>query len=290
MPNPPQLTADIIPTGGGVRLQGISFDTSYQLTRTVVSTGQVDTIYSTTTHIPGNSIFFIDMGETFGTVNLQYLPSQNYVYTVTDSYGTVSTPSILPYNQVYAYRDELDIIFIRLLNSALDALAVGSPYPKPRVYHAMPIVGIPPLPLITINQDLIQQEFIPIGQSAPSESQQMLAMVKRIYTVTVYTTAADARDFYRTNIIGIFEALCKDPLTYLGQNVTHRFQVASSQMIAEKEDKEPGFYYCNCMLEFSGNFFIELVTPTTVFQQIALDVTGTTGNTLLNGTFNTSGV
>jgi hypothetical protein len=285
----PQLNAYPISCGGGVRLQGISWDTSYSLSRTVLSTGQVDALYSTTTHVPGELVTYIDTGEIYTSVNLNYLPEQPYSYTLADSYGTVTTSGVVPQNILEAYQDELDIIFIRLMKAALDALSARTPFPKPRVLHEMPLIGLPPLPLITINQDLLQQSYIPIGQDVQKEDPQMLAMVKRIYTVTVYAENAPTRNFYRTNIVAIFEALCRDPLTYLGQNVSHRFQVASSQINKEKDDKEPGFYYANCMLEFEGVFNIQIVTPTTIFQQIDFSVLDTDGDVISGGVITSGG-
>lgn len=272
MPNsPPTIDAFIVSTGGAVRLNITSQDTNYVLYRQNVSLGTQSVLYSGINNV---SLFF-DIGDGF-TTNVNYLPSGIYNYTVLDSYGSATTPNVIPTVYLTVFPENLDILFIKLMKAALDALVIPHGFAKAQVYHAMPLGGYPPLPAIIIQQELLKQSEIPIGQQIMQEADEMsmLSIATRRYSVAILSRNSDERDFYRTAIIGCFETICLDVLSCLGNNIRHSFAVDSDMESTDDPNASPGFYYADCLLMFDGNFFIGINKEYPVILDTSVTVEG----------------
>jgi hypothetical protein len=130
----------------------------------------------------------------------------------------------------------------------------------PQVVVSMPLVGQPPLPLVTVNEDLLQQQDVPIGHginTAQIENiYQVDEIVERRYRVTVMTSSTDERDFWKWTVLALFKTMLVPVLLEMGQDVNSSFQAASSQVM----DPAPGFYFCDIMLTFSGIFPARVTT------------------------------
>jgi hypothetical protein len=159
-------------------------------------------------------------------------------------------------------------MLIRLLQGAFNSLTLPSGVNVPEVLHAMPLGGIPEFPFVVVNQDLLQQTEVPIGQSAyqsPATSGQgtvsgfqtnfpwsITGLVERTYRVSILSKNAVERDFYRDAIPAIFQALFNPVLQPLGLDVSHKWQVSTGQVSDDRAAKSPGFYFAECMLTFEG--------------------------------------
>lgn len=271
----PSLEAFVVSTGGCVRLNITSYDANYVLTRDNVSLGTQSLLYSGI----NDSSMFLDMGDGFST-NVNYLPSGVYSYTLSDSFGSYSTGDIIPTVYLSVFPEQLDSIFIKLMKSAMDSLIIPQGYAKAQVYHAMPIAGYPPLPAIVIQQELLKQTEIPIGQQVQKEenSMTMQAIATRRYSVAALCRNSEERDFYRTAIIGCFEALCKDILSYLGLNIRHSFAVDSDMESTNDPNASPGFYYADCILMFDGNFNVGIEQIFPVIESTSIVISGTSSS------------
>ncbi len=273
MPNnsPPTIDAFIVSTGGAIRLDLNSTDTNYVLTRSNVSTNTTSVLYSGV----NDSCLYLDIGDGY-TTNVNYLPSGVYNYTITDSYGSTTTPNIIPTVYLTVFPEELDKIFIKLMKAALDALIIPNGFSKAQVYHAMPLGGYPPLPAVVIQQELLKQSEIPIGQQVykDEDDMNMLSIATRRYSAAILSRNSEERDFYRVAIIGCFEAICLDVFSYLGNNIRHSFAVDSSMESTDEPNASPGFYYADCLLSFDGNFFVGINKQYPVIQSTAVTVSG----------------
>jgi hypothetical protein len=267
---PPTIEGFIVSTGGAVRLNIDSQDTDYTLIRDNVSLSTQSVLYSGV----NNTSVFLDIGDGF-TTNVSYLPSGIYSYTVLDSYGTSSTPNVIPTVYLTVFPENLDIVFIKLMKAALDALVVPEGFAKAQVYHAMPLGGFPPLPAIVIQQELLRQAEIPIGQQVDQEKDDMsmLAIATRRYSVAILSRNSDERDFYRTAIVGCFEAICLDVLSHLGNNIRHSFAVDSSMESTDDPNAAPGFYYADCLFTFDGNFFVGINKQYPIIENTGITIT-----------------
>lgn len=213
-------------------------------------------------------------------------PTAFYLYQLTDVNGTVTSPAIQPSNAVNLDIEPLTSMLIRLLQGAINGIVADGSIPPGvappnKVLLAMPIGGLPALPIITINLDLLQQTEIPIGQSFPFVNQRdgsfvLIGNAKRVYTISVLASDALTRDFYREAIARWWLVIVSTVLTKIGQNVGHRYQVASGQVA--KDEKMPGFYYSDLMVELNGAFNVDITPSYGLIETITIS-TGSTGLT-----------
>jgi hypothetical protein len=140
----------------------------------------------------------------------------------------------------------------------------------------MPLVGLPPMPFVTINQNLIQQMEVPIGESVQnvgkSGAQIITELASRTYLISVFSTSATERDYYREAIIGIFKSLYASILQPSGLDVRHKWQAASGQVADDIKGTGPGFYYSDVTLSFDGTVNIKVAPIFGVIEHIDLTV------------------
>lgn len=263
----PSITTEILPTGGVVALSLSSADQvgPWVLTRSIVgSTLPAVTVYSGPPLSPKQSpswpMDWIDAGD--GTT-LPLSPAASYTWTFTTAAGTVTTASVQPACMITVQPDQIEEIIVKMLQAGIESLRVPEGFQnKPKIFHAMPLTGQPALPLISINESLIQQEHIGIGDSTNPDVQNnaynVSAIVSRRFSITVMCTSVEERKFYRDSIISIFRVMAGPALSKLGTNVTHRFQAANSQVVSR--DQSPGFFYSDIMIDLSGMFGVSVVT------------------------------
>ncbi len=249
----PTVTAVVPPVGGAVFLS-ITASSTITIVRTPQSTGVPVQIYS------GPPVtYYIDQGEGYST-NVEYLPNDTYVYTVTDSSGSATTPSLTTTSSILINPDQITNVIIKLIKAGINNLILTQPgWIKPRVFHALPTSGTPQLPFIVVTFDLLQQNAVPVGQMNMPEYNNTIdisVLVDRRYTVTTYTTTVDEREFYRDALIAIFESSLFTPLQQLGQDVSHSFQAVSIQ----ETEPPPGFYVSDMMWMMTGAYSIILTT------------------------------
>lgn len=205
--------------------------------------------------------FFVDLGE---GLPAPLDPTQLYQYRYTDPSGQTITPFISPSAILDVEADPFTQIMIRLIQAGLNSLTIPNGFTKPQVTHAMPLGGQIPLPLIVVNQDLMQQAEPPIGQSQPLQILQnqpnyiIEGMAKRIYRISVLSDNAVERSFFRDQVVGIFVAAYQPIFSQLGLDIEHRWQVSTGQVASDVTGKMPGFYFSEILLEFTGIFNVSI--------------------------------
>jgi hypothetical protein len=273
----PKIGWAVSPTGGIVTLRlGSNADSeTWTLTRGVVSGGVV--VESTTLFqfLDTPPLVFVDIGDQLQT---PLDPTKLYRYTFTTVSGSVSTDDLSPAVTLTLEPDSLTQILIRALQAGLRSLVIPTEFKKrPSVFHAMPMGSLPPLPFVSVNDTLLQQDSIPIGQnSVPMNTENRYAvggLANHGYTIAIFTTTSQERTFYKNAVIGIFTAALGPIMEAIGENATHRFIANSSQMVSE--DTQPGFYYVEIGLEMVGNFQIGVSTQYGVINEIDFTDTNT---------------
>jgi hypothetical protein len=266
----PKITWQVAPTGGIVilKMKSAAPPASWSLVRAVVSGS--DLIDQTTLFESPSSTLpvVVDIGD--GTLE-PLDPNLVYQYTFTTSSGTAVTTPISPATSITIEPDPLTSILMRALQSGVRALTIPAAFHnRPEVFHAMPINRQPPLPMISINDTLLQQGDIPIGQNNLANfrdnTQTIGGQAMHHYTIAVMTSTVKERLFYRDAVLAIFNAALGSILQAIGQNSSHRFQVHSSQVVGT--DTQPGFFYSEILLEITGVFAVGVTTSFQTIEQI----------------------
>ena len=277
----PLISYEVVPVGGAIALS-MACSGATTLTRTV-SGGSPVTLYS------GNQIlYYLDTGD---QLPAPLDPTLNYTYTLTDVNGSVSTGYIQPATSLNIDQEPLTQILMRLLQAGVNSLVVPAGLKRAQVLQAMPIAGVPAMPFVTINQDLLQQEEVPIGQSVlqpVDNSWTITGFCKRMYRVSILSTSGQERDFYRDAIVGIFESIYQSVLQKIGIDVHHEYQVASGQVARDLDGMSPGFYYSECLLTFVGTLNVTITCNYGIISTIKTDSTGAEGSNTNTEVPNTS--
>ena len=270
------LTATVIPVGGIVSLDVQTPDSTgtWLLTRQAAG-GEAVVLYDGPA-APLNPNW-LDVGDLTGQ---PLNPALEYTYTFTSASGS-ATATATPAATVQVEPDPYVLIMLRVLQAGFASLALPAGWKKrPQVIHAMPIAGQPPLPLLTIQLDLVQQRDVPIGHGINNDmtDQNTYAIeetVHRRFRVTVLTSSVDEREFYRDCVIAFFKAVLVPILEARGNNIRHDFQSVSSQVVGEQMN--PGFYFAELGLAFDGVLSVNLTTNYGVIEAVATNIEATEG-------------
>ncbi len=267
-----------VPTGGVITLnfQGDDGNTTVEgncvLSRAVSGVSGVGAF--TPIYSGGPLMFYVDAGDMLPTPLLNGTP---YVYKLVDDNGTVQTAAITPGNTVAVIPDGMTSLVIRMIQAMLNGMPALPGISVPTVQHAMPLGNFPPLPFIVVNQDLIQQEHVPIGQQVenPDENNTWTigGSATRIWRVSIFSRNAVERDYFRDAIIGWFKIALAYVFAPLGRDFSHRFQAVSETVTSDFEGLTPGFQSADIMLEVTGVYDAALVTGYGSIQGITSTVT-----------------
>lgn len=275
----------VIPLGGIIRLTFNVADAGpWVLTRTVVNQG---------TNTESSILFsgdpqprWFDLGD---NLNQPLSKDKIYLYTLTTATRSISSLPVSPQAMIRiasevsfssnntTNKDEFGYVFLlkRILEAGVTSLDLPDGWVKPEVMVAMPLTGTPQLPIIAINPDMEQQYLIPIGDGVNTdftENQYNIEeLIKRRVRITVLCMSASEREFYKFAILSIFKLALSSLLSDLGQNKNHSYQMASSQKTGNSDS--PGFYFCEIMLEVTGDLNLQIFTSYPPVQDIYTYVT-----------------
>ena len=282
----------VLPTGGAVQLKLYSTAETMTLNRatsgsaglsawTAIYNGPAPEPATIFNGVPTDPhVLVIDSGDFLPG---PLVPTDQYVYQLTDSdSSTFTTGAISVSGSLILNRLDLTELLAKMLWGGLQSLPLPSNYKTPQVYHAMPLTGQPPLPLVTINLDLFQQvnNDIPVGQNVPdyniNGSWSVAALAKWRYIIAILTTNAAEREFYREAIIGLFHGFLYAPLDALGMNVSHSFQSTNGQTTGDGSRMNPGFYWSEIALDLSGTYRLSIDNNPGQINDIDLILAGTT--------------
>ena len=265
----------VSPTGGIIVLEPNSTTdfSSWSLTRYFVVSGQavsgVQLVHGAAGASPTQ--VFIDIGE---GVNAPLDSNSLYAYGFETSNGTIMTPALSPACSVVLEQDNVSAILYRALQSGIASLALPAGFnSKPQIIHAMPLAGdgVPVLPSIAFNETLLQPQSFRIGEDVDEDSAvnewQIAVQALRHYTIFIMATTVREREYYKDAVIGIFSSLLP-VLGKIGNNVSHRFQSTGSQLVGRQN--EPGYYFAEILLEFTGLYSIGITTSYGVVSGFAI--------------------
>ena len=255
------IEASAIPTGGAALVQYV-VSGAFTLSRAVSGmpyTQLASGFVQFTTN--ENPLIFIDIGDGLpGPLD----PTAFYLYQLSDANGVLTSEPVQPASTVVLDIEPLTGILIRLFQGALNASVLPPGIVTPgKITLAMPVNSFLPLPIITLNLDLLQQEGVPIGQSFPHVNQLdgsfvIFGQAKRIYTISILAADGLTRDFFREALVRWWLAIITFALQPIGQSTSHRYQVASGQVAKDADGKAPGFYYADLMIELNGSFNVSI--------------------------------
>lgn len=269
----------VVPTGGAIT---VSFNTSpsgaISLSRMASGASGFTAPQVLYAGLPlkGNGInqFFLDYGDLTPS---PLLPNLNYVYTLSDQNGTISTAPIQTPSAFTLDEDQTLQILTRLLQAAVNNGVPPTGAKSVRVTHAMPLNGDFPMPLMVIAPELLQQDEQKIGDDVelPNENNiwTMTEFVKRVFRVSVITQTAVEREYYKRLIIGVFKIACAYVFAPIGENLVHNYQAASYQVTGPSTGNNPGFYGCDVMLEITGSLNLNIQTSYGIIEKIDATLT-----------------
>lgn len=229
-----------------------------------VNVGTTDTVASGAAIDP----LWLDMGDGIRgsqTVTGPLAPGQ-YTYDVVAVIDGVTveatTSALLIAQSITIIPDGMHDVFIRILTGAVRTLTMPAGMNTPEVYNAMPVGGLPPMPFIAVNEELIQQSHVPIGQDVFDASNNntitIAAYAKRMWRISLFSNSAQERDFIRDYLIAALHVIAKDLFEPLGRNISHRFQAVNYS--TAKDGEVPGFFGTDILYDTEGTYNTSLTT------------------------------
>lgn len=273
----PFLLWSISPTGGIIALEMYSAAAAatWSLTRYVSINGTLTTPTVLFTGASNGQPYqvFIDVGD---QTKAPLDPTQLYVYVFATANGTIQSDALSPACSVTLELDQTDLLLYRALQSGIKALVLPASFNnKPSIVHAMPLGVAPTLPVISFNETLLQQAETQIGENVDGDSTlnqfQVAQQAMRHYTIFIAAASPVEREYYKHAVIAIYKALLGPILNRIGENVSHRFQATSSQVVGR--ENEPGFFFAEILLEFTGLYTIGVNTNYGVIENFVVDAT-----------------
>jgi hypothetical protein len=223
---------------------------------------------------------FLDLGDGLdanGNTITGPIPPGAYTYNVSaviDGAPYAATETVTVGQLLSIIPDGMNDTVIRVLQGAFQSLKMPAGMQKPEVQSTMPIVGFPPLPFVMVNEELLQQTDVPIGQDVLDPDNDGMVTVagygRRVWRMNIMARNSPERDFIRDFLIGVFQTLAIDLFAPLGRNIRHRWQ-AESQTVAQADDT-PGFYLADIMFVFEGNMNTGIAVNYGTIETITFDV------------------
>lgn len=271
---PPTVQTQIAPTGGIIILNIIPSIGVDSTTANVTIQRYTNSAPTPVTIYDGlYSLIFIDDGELLPS----YLdPQYTYYYIVTDSGGSTTTSGIVPLVELTVTPSWFDKILFRMFKAGIDALMPPNQFKKADVLQALPLTwGSEHLPMVVMNLDLQQQEYVQIGRdvySSETNTQTITTVMLRRYSISILSQDAQERDYYKDVCIGIAYSIMPSFIG-IGQDLSYDIQVSQTQVT--QSEFNLGFYVAEVMLNMSGMFNLSVTTNYPIIQSISTIVSGT---------------
>lgn len=297
MANPPQssINATVIPTGGAISISLITAPSgAINISRATSGASGLSaftTLYSgSPLNLNYDNSLYLDLGDQLpGNV---LLPNTQYVYQLTDVTGTYQTPPLTPVSSLQLDVIDFVPVLISLLQGAINAATLPPGVQFCRVLQAMPLNGIPAMPFVVINPDLVQQEYVPIGMAAINLGGQLIqpgqvniytqpAGVRNVFRISIFSFNPQERDFYRDFVLAVFRISLISVFQSLGLDWQHDFQASSFQTTTTQDGQVPGFYACDVMLTLTGTNNVTLITTYNIIETITGAYSGSLGSITL---------
>lgn len=205
------------------------------------------------------------------------LPLGEYTYDVTavidgQTVTLPTTAALLLSQAITLIPDSMQAVFVRVLQGAVQSLTMPAGMHTPLVFNSMPVSSLPPFPFIAVNEEMIQQTHVPIGQQVPqvsiSNEFTVSAYAKRMWRLSVFSDSVDERDFVRDYLCGALHVIAHDLFEPLGRNISHRFQAVSYS--TAKDGEVPGFFGADILWESEGTYNTSLKSTFGLIEHIVV--------------------
>lgn len=259
----PTITATSVITGGAIYLDINSDATTCELQRSADDGTTWTTLENYTAKGANTTVGYVSYFDVGDLLQSHLDLNTSYLYQVIDVNGTTQSAPITPSASLQITRDNFSYIFVRLVQGALDSIVLPKGLKKASVLQAMPLARTPKLPLVTINLDLAQQSEVPIGRNVPdSDTNQwnIPGNAIRRFSIWVLAQSVAERDFYHDALLGLIMTIMSTAFSdqNLGMSTHYSYQAAQGQTTGN--EKNPGFYYSQVMLEMDGPMNIGVTT------------------------------
>ncbi len=270
------MTAMVVPTGGAVLLSFPGYYFPNDIPGMTISRGLSASGAWTLIYDGPLEGAFVDVGD---GLPAPLSPTTAYWWQATDQTGSTVVGPLTPAGSLLNNPDQLTQILIRSLQGAIDTWVFPPGMQKVQVMTQMPMNGWTAMPFIVVNLDLIQQTETEIGEDVVNPTNDnnwtLFANAKRCWRITIMSTNAGERDFYRDRLLIIFRVLKATAFNQMGLDVSHTFSAHSYTDVKEWEGAIPGFYAADLMLEIDGVFPAAVMTHYPVILEVAADPTFT---------------
>lgn len=268
------LTAN--PCGGVViiRLSSDADGSTWRLSRA---------IGSVVTDIPAQDVngnpYLVFLDDGFG-LGAQLPSGREIVYTFNTANGS-STASILLANTVFIDSGSLTKTLLSALQAGCAALQTptGQTYQnRPSVREAMPLNSTVPLPLISLEEVLCQQEYRKLGADSQALAQgnsfDLAELAQWRYHVSILAMTMEERQFWKNAVLAILKTTFATIGPVIGQDTVVSYQVQSGQV----EDPKPGFYYADVGFNVTGPLTHSIRFDYGIVEEFDVTVQGSTGS------------
>lgn len=260
-----------IPSGGAI---GINLSTAISgtvtLSRAVSGSGGLSSFTTIYSGAPlsdtGETCFYLDFGDASPG---PLLAGQLYVYRLTDVSGTDQSLPAMTASSVDIEWIDYEAMIVALLQGAVNTITLPPGVQKARVLSAMPLAGNPPLPLIFLNQDIVAQQYVPIGADdekvgdlRPGRTNvwTQTEIDRHLVRLTVLSLSASERNFYRDFVRAVVRVVFAYAFSQFGASIEHSSEAVSYQEVDQTNLMIPGFYAADVLMEFVATDNIKIVT------------------------------
>lgn len=279
----PGIQATISPTGGAILLDITLSEGLDPNTSNITLTRYAGSLSSTPVILINNGLYtpvYLDVGD----YSPNYLDfSTSYYYVVQDSKGSAVVGPTIPATQLVIYDTYLDKTIFRLFAAGINSVSIPQGWRKIHVEQAMPLTWAtePVFPFIVMNLDLEQQEYTQIGENVNFSLTNITTIpliVYRRYSLSILSQDSAERDFYKDSCKVVLYSMMA-VLRKIGFDVTYDFQAANSQ--ATDDNKIPGFYECQIMLDITGPTNIVYETNYGIIESVVATVSAVTSGSVV---------
>ncbi|MHB1955005.1 MAG: hypothetical protein ACYCOU_14810 [Sulfobacillus sp.] len=279
-----------ISVGGGAVINYTTTATGGTLTLERSSDGGTSWITLFTKDLPmyGNFSVFSDLGE--GQIDpVSGFPIEThldftttYLYRVTDASGAAVSDSITPNQRITVDWDQMTYSITRILQSGIKALVLPENIRPAKVFQILPTGQImPDLPIITVNQQLLQMAETQIGLTNSTNPftgvWEMPILTTRRFSIYVETLDTQSLNYYHDAIIGIFLSAQTDLMNSLALQQNIHIQFQSTQGGESGGRGNPNRYWAEIQLDMKGPWNLKLAYQNTgLISQISVQANGNT--------------
>lgn len=289
-----QLQAFAVPTGGVIGLKlTTAVSGAVTLTRAISGASGLSSLTTLYSGSPlsetGETCFYLDIGD--GTVG-PLEGGKLYFYTLTDINGAATAGPMAPPSSVTLEEANYTQIVIAILQGACNTATLPEGVKRARVMNAMPLQGVPPLPMIFVNPEIVAQEEIPIGaddehvgdlrQPATENVWTQTEQDHHMFRITCMSLNAAERDFYRTFIIATLRIAIAYAFSQFGADTKRSLEATSYQEVDSPQGMVPGFYAVDVLMSFTAVGNVKVTTSYGLIETILgtftqIEFTGSAG-------------